>query len=108
MSKSQGEFLSSKKLCRTLHSECPVKCLWLKSKIAQLSPMPTITFSVCGAVQAASSMKCIKELWKNYNILKICFAALTVYLLFEEFYVFIIEKPTYTSSAKLQSGFNIM
>ena len=21
--------------------ECPVKCLWLKSKIAQLSPIPT-------------------------------------------------------------------
>ena len=22
--------------------ECPVKCLWLKSKIAQLSPTPTL------------------------------------------------------------------
>ena len=41
----------------------------------------------------------------NYGILKLIIAILTVYLLYEEFYVFLIEKPTYTSSGKLDIGY---
>ena len=41
----QGGNFSKKKILRFWKSlkyvqECPVKCLWLKSKIAQLSPPP--------------------------------------------------------------------
>ena len=48
----------------------------------------------------------MKTIFRNYNILKFCFAALTSYLLYQEFYVFLVEKPTYTSSAKLKIGLN--
>ena len=45
----QGGNFSKKKILRFWKSlkyvqECPVKCLWLKSKIAQLSPPPTIGY----------------------------------------------------------------
>ena len=40
----------------------------------------------------------------NYGMLKLIIATFTVYLLYEEFYVFLIEKPTYTSSGKLDTG----
>ena len=49
-------------------------------------------------------MKYIKEQLKNYNIFKISFVILTTFLLYEEFYVFFIEKPTHSSSSKLEIG----
>ena len=49
-------------------------------------------------------MKYLRRLWKDHIILKLFFSALTAYLLYEEFYVFFVEKPTYTSSAKLTIG----
>ena len=49
-------------------------------------------------------MKHMETIFRNYNILKFCFAALTSYLLYQEFYVFLVVKPTYTSSAKLNIG----
>ena len=49
-------------------------------------------------------MKCMKKIFGNNIILKLTFASLTAFLLFEEFYVFFIVKPTYTTSAKLQIG----
>lgn len=49
-------------------------------------------------------MKYIKEHLKNYNIFKISFVILTTFLLYEEFYVFFIEKPTHSSSSKLEIG----
>ena len=62
-------------------------------------PFPPIAFS-------SIIMKHMKTIFRNYNILKFCFAALTSYLLYQEFYVFLVEKPTYTSSAKLKIGLN--
>ena len=53
-------------------------------------------------------MKCVKKIFGNNIILKLTFASLTAFLLFEEFYVFFIVKPTYTTSAKLQIGLKIL
>ena len=53
-------------------------------------------------------MKCMKKIFGNNIILKLTFASLTAFLLFEEFYVFFIVKPTYTTSAKLQIGLKIL
>ena len=38
---AQKKSLQNQKILKYVQ-ECPVKCLWLKSKIAQLSPIPTI------------------------------------------------------------------
>ena len=38
-----------------------------------------------------------------HNFLKLTFAVLTSYLLYEEFYSFLIRKPTHTSSAKIKT-----
>ena len=38
------------------------------------------------------------------NFLKFSFAVMTALLLYEEFYVFFVEKPTHTSSSKLHLG----
>ena len=46
----------------------------------------------------------LKESLKDYTILKLLLASLTAYLLYEELYVFSVEKPTYTSSAKKLTG----
>ena len=50
----------------------------------------------------------MKKIFGNNIILKLTFASLTAFLLFEEFYVFFIVKPTYTTSAKLQIGLKIL
>ena len=46
----------------------------------------------------------MKTVLRNYTPLKLFFAALTVFLLYEEFYIFSVEKPTHTTSARLRIG----
>ena len=46
----------------------------------------------------------MKRVLRNYTLLKLIFAALTVFLLYEEFYIFSVEKPTHTTSARLRIG----
>ena len=41
----QNQKLQNQKFIKYVQ-ECPVKCLWLKSKIAQLSPMPTVKVNI--------------------------------------------------------------
>ena len=50
----------------------------------------------------------MKKIFGSNIILKLTFASLTAFLLFEEFFVFFIVKPTYTTSAKLQIGLKIL
>ena len=50
------------------------------------------------------AMKYLKIILKDYTLIKLCFGFLTGYLLYEEFYVFFIAKPTYTSSARQKIG----
>ena len=40
----------------------------------------------------------------SHGLLKITFAVLTSYLLYEEFYIFLIRKPTHSSSAKIKTS----
>ena len=49
-----------------------------------------------------TSRKWIKFLWKDYNIFKFSLISLTAYLIYEDFFMFLVEKPTYTSSAKVE------
>ena len=41
----------------------------------------------------------------SHALLKLTFAVLTSYLLYEEFYIFLIRKPTHSSSAKIKTSF---
>ena len=43
-------------------------------------------------------------MFRNFALIKLFFALLTSYLLYEEFFTFWIEKPTYTSSSKVKIG----
>ena len=43
-------------------------------------------------------------MFRNFALIKLFFALLTSYLLYEEFFTFWIEKPTYTSSSKVRIG----
>ena len=49
-------------------------------------------------------MKKILNVFRNFGLIKLFFALLTSYLLYEEMYNFWIEKPTYTSSSKVKIG----
>ena len=49
-------------------------------------------------------MTLMKRVLRNYTLLKLFFAALTVFLLYEELYIYSVEKPTHTSSARLRIG----
>ena len=46
--------------------------------------------------------KKVLSLFRNFALIKLFFALLTSYLLYEEFITFWIEKPTYTSSSKVK------
>ena len=43
-------------------------------------------------------------MFRNFALIKLFFALLTSYLLYEELFTFWIEKPTYTSSSKVKIG----
>ena len=43
-------------------------------------------------------------IFKNFALIKLFFALLTSYLLYQEFVTFWIDKPTYTSSSKVRIG----
>ena len=45
-----------------------------------------------------------KKFLTNFTFLKVGFALLTVYLIVEEFIVFLYEKPTYSSDSKTELG----
>ena len=46
----------------------------------------------------------VKKFLTNFTFLKVGFVLLTVYLIVEEFIVFLYEKPTYSSDAKTELG----
>ena len=46
--------------------------------------------------------KKVLSIFRNFALIKLFFALLTSYLLYEEFITFWIEKPTYTSSSKVK------
>ena len=43
-------------------------------------------------------------IFRNFALIKLFFALFTSYLLYEEFFTFLIEKPTHTSSSKVKVG----
>ena len=48
----------------------------------------------------STTLRLSEELLKNHRLHKFFFAFLTFYLLCDEFHVFLVEKPTYSSSTK--------
>ena len=49
-------------------------------------------------------MNSLNGMLKNFALIKFSFALFTSYLLYEEFFTFLIEKPTHTSSSKVKVG----